>query len=787
VSGAGGGAPGRRLAALLALLSLLVGAWRYAAEWRAAGLPSRVGELQLEGLDGTVEVRFDDQGVPHVLATTELDLARALGFLHANDRLFQMELGRRAAAGRMAEWFGARALEFDLSMRTLDLIGTAERAVTSCDGRSRAWYEAYASGVNGWIDSNAHDLPPEFRLLGTRPEPWTPTHSAAFAGLMARDLAAPGAQEVTNAAWFVAVGAARLAELLEVEQVQVPEGFDAWLAESLPLPSPDGDEQPVRRGYSNNWAVGAARTADGGALLAGDPHLLLGLPSRFFVVRMEAPGFDAFGATLAGHPALVIGRSLGRAWALTNTGLDADDLTLERIDEQTGRYLRPDGWRALERRTERFEVRFGAAVERTIRATERGPLLEGQPDADDLRRFPRSLEWAGSIPGDGLGPFLALARDEPESSVLAAASGFSAPAQNLLVAESSGEVWFTVLGRAPQRRRGDGRLPALGWIGTSGWEGLRARSENPGRRVGPDGALWTANQDVRPPDYPHPFEGLWAPPERAARIGEALSIGSGWGVAEFAALQCDLRSNFALALVGALDRPDAGGDAELEALIERLRAWDGVVDGADGALFALFVRELCEQVFDEGDGHRRLSGPDARQKERALLGVLDGRLSGSWFDVVGTEPIEGRQEVVSRALRRALELGRRLFGTDRVDAWDLRRVQRLRLEHPLESLPWVGASFGRGPIGLPGHSSTVAAVWRDWNGAGWDVVGGASLRFVTSIVDPSGTLHVQPGGQSGHPFDRHYDDQLSAWTVGEAFRAPWTAPDAEPLLLRPSR
>lgn len=774
----------RLTAAGIASASLALGALGWLRDVRASGLPQRGGEHALAGLEAAVEVRFDDWGVPHVSAQSELDLARALGFLHANDRMLQMELGRRAGAGRLAEVLGPPLVDVDRRLRGLGLARVAERGLERASTTTHDWLEAYAQGVNAWLDGRGHDLPPGLRLLGLRPEPWRPVDSAVFALLMAYDLGAPGRLELRRARWLAAVGPERLAELLAVESLHVaPELLEALAS----LPDPAADDVPAAaRGHSNNWALAPEHTATAGALLAGDPHLTVGLPTRFFAARLSAPGFEVFAATLPGTPAPVIGVGARRAWSLTNTGLDASDVFLERVSADGASVRRGDGWLPLERRVERIEVRFGEPVELEVLHSDRGPFFPGDPDAEGLARLPHSVAWTALEAGDPLPLFLGLVREADLEGALAGAGVYVAPAQNLVVAQADGRLGLQVIGRVPERRGGDGRLPVPAWTGEYGWEpsagevvgeGLLSvpPTRNPRVLDPPSGRLATANADVRPPGFALPFRADWAPPHRTERLAARLAERDDWTVADFAALQLDVTSTFALAFAAALADDELTGEAARAR--DRLLAWDGAVAASGtGALFVLALRELMARVFADEWEVGGAPAPEGRGPEFALLRLLAGDLDPVWFDDRRTAAVEDRRVVVQAALEDAFAAGRARFGTEDVETWRLDELQTLTLRHPLSALPGLAAYLDRGPHGLPGHSSTIAAIWAHWEGDRLEVTGTAALRFVADPAAPANSRHAQPGGQSGHPFDPHYDDQLEAWGDGTGLPVPWEPP-----------
>ncbi|QDU67825.1 penicillin acylase family protein [Engelhardtia mirabilis] len=783
---------GKLGAVAMALAALVLGVLAYLRDLSHSGLPWRSGDLPLAGLAGPVEIRFDDYGVPHVRAEHALDLARALGFLHANDRMTQMELGRRAAAGRLSEVLGEGLVNFDVRMRRLGVARAAAEGVARASDRSRAWLEAYAAGVNAWLERRGDDLPPGLRLLGLRPEPWSPVDSAAYPILMAYDLGEPARTELRRSQWLAAVGVPRLAELMGVDELHVPEELLRALEQ---LPDPTSDEQADgARGNSNNWALTGAHTATGGPLLAGDPHLTVGLPSRFFAARLSAPDFEVFALTLPGTPAPVIGVGEHRAWSLTNTGLDGDDVFLERVDEGGGRVARPGGWLELESHTEEIHVRFGETRQITVARSDLGPFFPGDSTAQGLDRLARSVAWTALEAADPLRLFLALVEAPALEVALEAADTYVAPAQNLLVAQADGRMALQVIGRVPQRRAGDGRLPAPAWSGEYGWRNYEGRldeggllhvspSSNP-RQIDPEsGRLFSANADIRPPGYVGEFYADWAPPQRQRRIESALSSREGWNTDDLAALQLDVTSLFGLELAAALAADDLSGDATLAR--DALSQWDGQVGArGPGALFVLVLRELMAAIMADEWEQGGAPAPTGRGPEYTLVRLLSGELDPIWFDDRRTPEVEGRAQVVQAALASAWASGAARFGPDVAD-WRLDQIQSLTLEHPLAAFPGLSGSLNRGPIPLPGHSSTVAAIWAHWEADALVVTGTAALRFVADPAHPAGSRHSQPGGQSGHPFDPHYADQIDAWRTATGIPVPWEAPEvSERRILR---
>ena len=754
---------------MLLIVGLLAGFLIY--QLRHGGMPVRTGEVQLEGLHGAVEVRWDRWGVPHVKASHDDDLAAALGWLHANDRLTQMEIGRRAARGRLSELLGEAAYEIDLHFRRLQLAQTADRAYqTSLSAESKSWLDAYARGIDSRVASLDGDLPPGLRLLGAEIEPWQPADSLLFALLMAHNLSFwDDRPEEKRFHWLAAFGATAVGELLGDEPLHVPTEIAALAATLERLPASEVQPASAASPGSNNWAVGGSRTATGRSLLANDPHLGLGLPSIWFQVHLHGPGYRVAGMSLPGAPGVVIGRGAHHAWALTNVMLDDHDLFFERLSDDGSQVLRGDVWLPIRESTEVIEVRGGEPRSIVLRVTDIGPLYEA--DAE-LGLPARSLAWTAHELGDPISALRRLAGVASPEEVEVAVEGFVCPAQNLVLAFETGELVYTMLGKSPARRRGDGRLPSPGWDTSYGWDGLRQRLDNP-RIVRPqEDLLVTANSDIRPPGYALPLSANFFQPFRTDRIRQRLLAREDWTRAEVAALQLDTVSLFALEVTAELRRhaPFEGEAAKAWAALD---GWDGTMSvTGESALFALLEKHLLAGVFDdEADaaGCEETLGHYDR-----LARLLRSELAETWFDDVATEAVEGRGEIFARALAAARHEGAAKWGSD-VTSWDYGWLHTLTLEHALDAVPVLGGWLRRGPYEMLGSATTIPAFGAQWTEEErLDVTYGPSMRWVVDWSQPDRAFAVLPGGQSGHFLDPHYDDQIAPFLDGELHEAPWS-------------
>lgn len=762
--------------AIAALASTVAFVW-----WRASGRPQREGEAPLAGLGANVEVRFDEAGVPHVRAASAADAARALGWLHANDRMGQMELLRRYAQGRLAEIVGPAAARSDRSVRELRFPQTVEALEAALGDESRALLAAYAQGVNAWLEQRGGDLPPDVLLLRVRPAPWTPRDSLCVQLRMSQMLSYSVGREFTRTRWLHELGERPAQILIGARLDDVPSATLEELARRWGAASAAQQAQAAKTtsNGSNNWAVAGARSTDGHALVANDPHLSLGLPALWFQAQIRAPDYEAAGFTIPGLPVVVIGQGPRLAWGFTNTELDVCDAFLETLSDD-GLSVRRDGaWSAVRVQRERVVVRGEADLEFDALSTEIGPLLS---TANGLRY---SLAWTGHQAFDPLRTFLGLARASDVDAVPALARDFIGPPQNLVCGDASGAIAYVLLGRNVERGAGSGRVPLLAENSAQHWRGLRPYEHAPSSIRPSDGQLVTANNDLRPALAEYPFPQDAASEHRARRIAERLAERERWDAPTLGALQNDSVSLYAAELVAALlelaSVPGPPLTDEAERALAGLRAWDGdMSQRGPSALYFLFEAQLDAWI---GESTRAAFSFPERDRVRleAVLGRLDEPFLTSRED--SAQALGLRRAKVLEALARAWREGVQLFGAD-LAQWNYGARHVWRPEHPLASIPLLGRAFGAGEHRVPG-SGTSPCVFsgprqRAEDGAPRVAVEhGASLRWVANCGAPDASLAILPGGQSGHPFDPHYADQVQAYLAGELRAVRWSEPAIE--------
>lgn len=797
--------PVRGLPAIGDLLDPARGLWAVA---RDAELPAEQS-VDLRGLGAGVEVRFDDRAVPHIFASTEADAYRALGWVHARDRLFQMELTQRAVAGTLTELVGARALPLDRTARrqALDVAAESKWAAIDPAAPSRALVTAYMEGVNAYIDAmGPEDLPIEYRLLGRTPRRFDPQDTYYLLGRMSLTLAWQDS-ELMRGGIEALIGTAATAALFPTEApIQepiepVPGRRGPRIADvRIPAPSPPGPADVARareavgirslfasaesltRGEavvgSNNWAVAPARTDAGHALLSGDPHLELSLPSIWYEAHMVVPGtLDVYGVTLPLAPLVPIGFNRDVAWTATNTGADVLDFYRETVDDTTSptRYRLDGEWKALRSRVAEFRDPAGTVIAtETLYTTHRGPMVRSPLGYVSMR-------WTALEPSDEGAALHAASRARSADEWYAAMSSYRAPAQNFLVADRGGHIGIRSTGRFPIRP-GDGRgdLVFDGSTSANDWVGDWPLARYPQAMDPAQGFLASANQQpVDPAVRPGYLGWDWPTPWRAMRINRILRDDARMTPEKMWRAHTDPRSELTDVLLvrlrAAVDAARRAGTLESpdSAAIAFLDGWDGNfdVDSRGAVLFDQFQAALTRRTWDElavPGGSRRLATPGS-----AMLAMLLRDEASEWWDDRSTaERIERRDEILLASLRDAWTGARTRFGND-PEAWRWGDVRRVHLRHLLR-LP----GFGRESLSVQSGPGTLSP-----SEAGG--THGASWRFVVELGPEIRAWGVYPGGQSGNPVSTRYDDRVPVWQRGEVaeLRLPRRADDLADSLL----
>ena len=766
--------------------------------WRIARAQPRLsGVLAMTGLDAPVDVLRDKHGVPHIYAITRADLFRTQGFVHAQDRMWQMEQNRRIAAGTLAELFGEAALDADRFSRTVGFLRAAQREYDALDDETRAVLSWYAEGVNAYITSRLGRLAPELNLLGARPAPWTPLDSLAYLKLVAWGQSANWESELVRLLLLAESDPYRASELEPSASPRTPAILEADGVPHARLVYAAGlllnFMEPLKQWVgglhggqgSNAWVVAPKRSLTRKAVLANDTHLPAQIPVVWYEVHLACPDFEAAGASFAGAPGVIIGHNEFLAWGLANGQADQQDLYLERENPQEpGAYGWRGGWEAAQVFEEHIRVRGRQQphVERVI-VTRHGPLLTGL--LGDAKLPPLAVRWVGSEGGGFLRSALQLNRAATMEEAVDALRAWSAPSQSVVLADVRGALAYRFAGQIPGRAQNPGIVPAPGWTGEHEWQGFVPFDELPHLDDPESGRIVAANNRPAGDDYPH-FLGLeFDPGYRAQRIDEMLAERERYSVRDMEEIQLDVTSRFAGELVRWLTLLNSENPWE-KISIQALRKWNLRMDTDSTAalVFHYVLIDLLWMVYGDKLGAAR-SGylgtsatpifPFSSHVDKAqehLLALLGSEEQSVWYTEAATGRRRTRDELLQEALTHAVHQIRELLG-DSALKWQWGRSHQVMYAHPMGSARLLRSIFNRGPFPVGGDNSTplqtrytpqiplgmvqVIPTYRQIIEVGaWD-------RMTTIIAT----------GQSGHPISSNYDDQMMMWREGVYHVMPW--------------
>jgi penicillin amidase len=780
-------------------------------------LPRTSGVLALPDLESPVQVLRDRWGVPHIYARSNTDLFIAQGYVHAQDRLWQMEFHRRSGLGQLSEIFGPVALESDRFLRILGFGRVARREAEILSGAAREAIDAYILGINAYISQHAKRLPIEFTILRLRPRPWERVDVLVWGKMMALTLSENWTDEILRARIVAAVGSERAAALEPeydaARPLIIPPGLryhpeiGADALRGAAATAPFAGEVGGGQG-SNNWVVGGARAASGMPLLANDPHLSLQVPSIWYENHLSGGDYHVTGAGIPGSPGVIIGHNERIAWGVTNAMTDVQDLYIERFDPQDAtRYEFQGQWERAEIVREEIAVRGRSEpfVEE-VRITRHGPVISPLVPATDQRtngaamdqplEETLTLRWTALEPARIFESVLALNRATDWENFRAALADWTVPAQNFVYADVDGHIGYALGGDMPVRAQGDGRVPVPGWTGEYEWTGVIPHADLPHVLDPQVGFIATANNQIVGHDYPYLVAGEWLNGYRVTRIRELIEQRPQHDAASFVRIQGDLRSLPGLELAALADRLPATSVVAQHARAA-LSAWDGelTAECIGGTIYARLREKLLAAALAEiaaplgttASLGAFASFPGADYYQRSLPQILrraatrnDGWLpAGRSWDAVLAEAWEAS----------VAEL-RAEYGDD-VRLWIYGRKHVLNFRHLLDSVPALAKLLDRGPFPTGGDLDTVRMGHLPRVFAGPPYYVAPSYRQICDTADWDRSQSIHPPGQSGQPGSHHYADLLQLWLRMEYHPMLWSrarveAAAVERLTLDPS-
>jgi penicillin amidase len=771
---------GRGLVALVVVAIVAgVGGWLYLKR----SLPQLSGEAHVAGIEQPIDIVRDSEGIPHVFARSERDGWFAIGYLHAQDRLWQMEVQRRVATGRLAEVFGELAYDTDRLMRTLGFSSLAPRILERLDGDTRSALEAYAAGVNAFLASQPV-LPVEFQVLRVKPEPWKPEHTIGWMMVMAWDLSGNWRTELGRLRFAAKLGRERAEEILPPPPGETPASwpdYGSLYADVAPAASDLlAKFAPYEEALgSNSWVVSGAHSVTGKPLLANDPHLGLQAPALWYFAHISTPERNLVGATLPGIAFLVLGRNDRVAWTLTTTTSDTQDLFVERVaPDDPDSYLTPAGRAKFEVREE--TIRVGSEERRIrVRSTRHGPVVsdvvkaagEAAPAGHVL-----ALAWTALSADDATArAVLRLNRARNGAELAASMRDAYAPHQNLVFADSEGHIGFIAAARVPVRRADNeamGRVPVPGWIEKYDWQGVLPFEDMPALEDPASGTIVTANNRITPPGY-KPFIGLdWAPPYRAERISELLAQAPKHSIESFQRMQADTRSRLVremlpTALAAAPEKQE-GRDAQA-----MMKNWNGdmAMDSAAALVFAAWYRELTRLVYADELGDLFRESWDLRVP--FIISVMKGEGGlGRWCDDVRTPKVETCAELSGLALDFAAEDLHKRYG--KPSGWRWGTAHFAAGDHrPFGFVPLLSRLFNVAPpTAGDTYSINVGHHFIRDEARPFASRHAPSLRAIYDFADLERSLFMHSTGQSGNVLSPWYANFADRWAHVEYLTIP---------------
>ncbi len=749
--------------------------------------PQLEGEIKSDMLIDSVFIYRDENGIPHIYAKNEHDLYFALGYVSAQDRLWQMDLSRRIASGRLSEIFGVGTIEIDKLFRTLGLLETTRKMQKYISEKSIEILKAYSDGVNYFIRTHRGKYPVEFELLKYEPEEWSINDCLLITRLMAWQLNFSWWTEPVFSEILSRVGEEKFKKLI----LKYPEDAPTIIKRYFPPTSKFVDANmkfremfglPSEGFGSNSWAVSGEKSITGKPLLANDPHLPFSLPSIWYQVHLNDGTIDMVGVNIPGTPGIVIGRNNYIAWGLTNVMLDDTDFYIEKIDSSRTKYLYNGNWLELMVREETIKVRGKGEYKFKVLSTHRGPIISDVYEFSFTEYIPKldarfittqavSMQWTGNLISDEILAFYKINRAKSWEDFKGALRFFAVPAQNFIYADVYGNIGYYCGGKIPVRKKLNPLILNPGETDEFDWTGFVPFNEQPNVFNPPEQFIATANNKVVEDKYPYYISYLWEPESRVVRINEFLSSKEKFSVDDFKKLQLDYFSHYAKEItpyiIGAFQDVNIDEPLLKEGL-GYLKNWNFNFSRDDIAttIFNSFIVSLLKNTFEDELGqelYKRFifySGISLRILKQLII-----ENDTLWFDDVKTpDKIESRDEIIRKSFAEGLVNLKNLLGDDILE-WRWGRVHRLKLVHPLGLRSPFDKIFNLGPFEIGGAGTTV-------NNAGFsmlkpfDCVLGPSMR---QIVDFSENLlySIIPAGTSGQIMSEFYDSQTKLYLKGE--------------------
>lgn len=750
-----------------------------------SSLPKYSGELKLNNLESGVTIYRDQYGIAYIDSKSDLDAYFALGYVHAQERLFQMDLTRRAGEGRLSEIFGNKTLFFDKMFRTIGIKTAAHNNFQKFDETTKNILIAYSNGVNEFIKNSSDKFTIEFDILGYKPELWKPEHSIIITKLMAWEL---------NISWWSDISLTHLIQKLGLEKASdilpnfdenaptiIPSGFSKYSEIPIEFINIDREFRKfIGAGGthigSNNWVVNGDRSLSGKPIIANDPHLAFSQPAKWYIASINSPNLKVDGFTLPGVPGIVIGKNKNISWVLTNVMADDADFYLEKIDSSGSNYYFNDKWHRLEIIFDTINVKDSNSVVFEIRKNHRGPIISDVHTYKKLFHNSNgvsniSMRWSALDYSNELLAFQKVNSAENWNEFREGLQHFYSPGQNFVYADDKGNIGYTAAVRFPKRNFNN---PSFIYDGTTDkydWDGYLKFTQNPKLFNPTIGYIASANNKTIK-DYPYHISNVWEPKSRIERITELLNSKEKHSSDDFKNYQNDFYSNFAKDLtpfiVNAFENYEYGNN-NVKTAVKLFKHWNFVLNAESQTptIYAVFFQKILQNIFEDEMGKTLL-------KEYIFLANIPYRVvpkllrenKSSWFDNISTEKIETRDDIIRKSLVDAIEFLEKNINPD-IEYWQWGNVHKVTFKHFFHGISSLLDRFlDVGPFPIGGDGTTIFNTEYSLTKPFENKLG-PSMRFIYDFSNPDVFEFILPTGQSGHFFSDHYNDMTQLWLKGE--------------------
>lgn len=777
------------------------------------------GKVAVTGLKQQARVYFDDYGVPHIMAQNEEDAYFIMGYLHAQDRLFQMDLSRRVAEGRLSEIFGPRALDFDKLFRTIGIGRFCYSWYNNISPKSKQLLETYTKGVNKFIDTYYQNPPVEFDALNYRPEPWKPEHSLMLGRLMAWDL---------NIAWYTDYILGEVVNKVGLEKTSdiFPDTNLTIFKKPPPVTEEDTTESKAdetgsieylkdvsllgrdlfntNEAYrkflsingshtgSNSWVISGDKSAYGKPILANDPHLALQAPSRWYEVHLKGGDLNVRGMSFPGIPGIVIGNNKFISWGLTNLMNDDNDfIILNRDTSDNNKYLYAGETNTLDSIKEIIYVKDSVELEYFVKTTKIGPVVSDLKtrgfadlppgDDDPLKGKLMTFRWTGFEQSDEVLCFYNINMSKDWESFTNSLKDFCAPAQNFLYADIYGNIGYHAAGKIPIRKTQDNNSYVYPMAEPLEWTGFVEFENLPSVYNPKEGYIVTANTNpfewIKESKEKYYISYLWEPASRFNKIKEFLDSKTIFDFDDFRLMQNSFESPYAREISKYIPLAYSGSsvsDHSLNWCIERFKNWNGDMESNEsiGLVYNTFLVFLIKNIYQDELGNDVFADFLSIQNlPYRSLELMLKQNENHWFDNINTSDKETKSDIIRKSLEQSIEYLKTKFTNPDINTWHWGELHKLKITHPLGSVAALDKTFNIGPFNIGGdqtspnnteyHFKQVIAE------SNYNVVVGASMRMIVNTADIEHPFTVNSTGQSGQPINPNYKDQTRMWMFAE--------------------